>query len=137
MVQNNVEEEASNAIEPMKQVAQSLFAIMSCGQGGMIAEVPEPVGGLNNKENTMEGPSVSGLYETVGRSLNFKFQSPSLDEAVCSVCNKDQTLDKSAESGAEKQIFPVDCVECINEKTHMNISSKPSQNTELLRSHLH
>lgn len=64
------------------------------------------------------------------------FESPSHDEteSVCSVGNKEQMLGKPTDKGAEKQEFPDYCAESINEKTHININSKPF---ELLRSHLH
>lgn len=47
------------------------------------------------------------------------------------------TLEKPTDKGAEKQEFPDDCAESINEKTHIDINSKPFQNTEVLRSHLY
>jgi hypothetical protein len=115
------EEETSNPMEPMKQVAQSLFAVMPCGQGGMIVEVPESKKGLNDQQNNMEGTSVSDPCETASHSQNFKFESPSHDEAqsFCSLGNKEQTLEKPTDKGAEKQEFPDDCAESINEKTHI------------------
>lgn len=137
--QNNIEEELPNPMEPMKQVAQSLFAVMPCGQVGTTVEVPEPERGLNDQQNNMEDASASDPCETSSHSQNFKFESPSYDEteSVCSVGNKEQMLDKPTDKGAEKQELPDDCAESINEKTHININSKPFQNTELLRSHLH
>lgn len=136
--QNNIEEEPPNPMEPMKQVARSLFAVMPCGQGDTIVEVPESERGLNDQQNNMEGASVSDPSETASHSQNFKLESPSHDEteSVCSVGNKEQALDEPTDKGAEKQEFPDDCAESINEKTHININSKPFQNTELLRSHL-
>jgi hypothetical protein len=136
----NIEEEPSSLIEPVKQVAQSLFAVMPCGQGGMIVGVLEPERELNDKQNNMQGASISESYETAGgHCLNLKFESPSYDEAepICSVGNKEQTLDKPTEKEAEKQECPDDCAESVNEEAHINPNSKSFRNTELLRSHLH
>lgn len=113
----------------MKQVARSLFAVTHRGHGGTIVEVPEPERGLNDQQNNMEDVSASGPYETSCHSLNFKFES--------AVGNKEQTLDKSTDNGAEKQEFPDDHADSVNVKTHISINSKASQNIELLRSHLH
>jgi hypothetical protein len=133
-VQNKIEEEDLKAMESVKQVARPLFAVTPRGHGGTIVEDPEPERELNDQQNNMEGVSASGPYETAGHSLNFKFESPCPDEAVG---NKEQTLDKSTDNGAEKQEFPDDHSDSINVKTHISINSKASQNTELLRSHLH
>lgn len=77
--QNNIEEEPPNPVEPMKQVARSLFAVMPWEQVGTIVEVPEPERGLNDQQNNMEGASVSDPCETASHSQNFKFESPSHD----------------------------------------------------------
>jgi hypothetical protein len=135
--QNNIEEEPPNPMEPMKQVAHSLFAVVPCGQSGTIVEIPEPERGLHDQQNNMDRAS-SDSCETASHSQNVKFESPSDDEteSVCSVGNREQMLDKPTDKGAEKQEFPDACAESINEKPHININNKPFQNTELLRSHL-
>jgi hypothetical protein len=132
-VQNNIEGESSNAMESVKRVAWSLFDVTPHGHGGTIAEVPEPERGLNDQQNNMEGVSVSGPYETGGHSINCKFESPQLHEAVG---DKELALEKSTDNGAEKQEFPDDHADSINEKTQISINSKP-QNIELLRIRLH
>ncbi|PNF37875.1 hypothetical protein B7P43_G07407 [Cryptotermes secundus] len=69
--QNNIEEEPPNPVEPMKQVARSLFAVTPCEQVGTIVEVPEPERGLNDQQNNMEGASVSDPCETGSHSQKF------------------------------------------------------------------
>ena len=103
-------------MESVKQVGQSLIAVMSCRQ---------------------EGAPVSDPCEAANHSLDFSFESPSNEvEPVCMVDNSEQRLGELTDKGAETPEFPDHCAELVSEKAFTDIDWN-IMTPLLLRSRLH